>query len=269
MINAKPDHMANNLRFLISLLLLAPCTLLAGELKLVGQYHGKDLYVQNPFHGSSTTEYCIQSVYVNGKERQFEAKGAFIVSLNHLQQNDPVEIVIVHKDGCKPRILNSSAFATNKAFKFETFDVSAEAITWSATGEKPMNTYLVEQFVNNSWLDIGKVQSKGNPGANNYSYAPDHHSGVNKYRIKYQERTGQVYHTVVKEYTSELEAVTFYPTRVKDKIYLSREANYEILDQFGNAVKKGRAKEVDCNDLKSGQVYYLVVDNRTESFFKK
>ena len=32
---------------------------------------------------------------------------------------------------------------------------------------------------------------------------------------------------------------------------------------------KGRAKEIDCLDLKSGQVYYLVVDNRTESFFKK
>ena len=132
-----------------------------------------------------------------------------------------------------------------------------------------MNTYVVEQFVNNSWLEIGKVQSKGNPGKNSYSFATDHHSGANKYRIKYQERTGQVYHTVVKEHSSTLEKVTFYPTRVKDKLYLSREANYEILDQYGKAVKKGRAKEVDCTDLKSGQVYYLVVDNRTESFFKK
>lgn len=269
MINAKPVSMATKLRYLFLFLFIGTSAAFAGELKLVGQYHGKDLYIQNPFYGSSTTEYCIESVYVNGKERQHPEQGAFIVSLNHLQQDDPLEIVIVHKDGCKPRILNASAFATNKAFKFESFEVTEDAINWSATGEKPMNTYLVEQFVNNSWLDIGKVQSKGNPGVNTYSYAPDHHSGANKYRIKYQERTGQVYHTVVKEYSSTLEAVTFYPTRVKDKIYLSREANYEILDQFGNAVKKGRAKEIDCNDLKSGQVYYLVVDNRTESFFKK
>jgi hypothetical protein len=261
--------MANKLRILIISFVFVSYGLIAGEMKLVGQYHGKDLYIQNPFHGSSTTEYCIQSIFVNGKERLHPQQGAFIVSLNHLKQNDPVEIVIVHKDGCKPRILNASAFATNKAFKFESFDVGIDAITWTATGEKPMNTYVIEHFVNNSWSELGKVQSKGNPGVNSYSYTADHHSGSNKYRIKYLERTGQVYHTVVKEFKSDLEAVTFYPTRVKDKIYLSREVNYEILDQFGKAVKKGRAKEVDCNDLKSGQVYYLVVDNRTESFFKK
>ena len=261
--------MSKNLYQIALAIVLSATSVFAGELKLVGQYHGKDLYVQNPFHGSSTSEYCIDKVFVNGKEREHPAQGAFIVSLKHLQVNDPVEVVIVHKDGCSPRILNASAFSTNKTFKFEKFDVTETSVEWSASGEKPMNTYVVEQFVNNNWKEMGKVQSKGNPGINSYSYASDHHSGENKYRVKYMERTGQVYNTVVKAYSSNMEAVTFYPTRVKDKIFLSREANYEILDQFGKAVKKGRAKEIDCLDLKSGQVYYLVVDNRTESFFKK
>ena len=57
-------------------------------------------------------------------------------------------------------------------------------------------------------------------------------------------------------------------TKDSDRLPVPEEIN-EILDQYGKAVKKGRAKEVDCTDLKSGQVYYLVVDNRTESFFKK
>jgi hypothetical protein len=255
--------------FLAALFLSMSHLLLAGELTLVGQYHGKDLYVQNPFNSSSTSEYCVEAVYINGKLKPHKNQGAFIISLNYLKMDDPIEIKIVHKDGCTPKILNPNVFVTNKAFKFETFNISDDGVSWSSIGEKPQNTYKVEHFVNNTWKTVGEVASQGRPGTNTYSLKTYHHSGLNRYRIKYEERTGQVYNTRIREYTSNLEPVTFSPAKPKDKITLSRETDYEILDHFGNEVKKGRATEIDVSDLKTGQVYYLVIDNRTENFFKK
>jgi hypothetical protein len=241
----------------------------AGELTLVGQYHGKDLYVQNPFDGVSTSSYCVQEVYINGTLKPHKEQGAFIISLNYLKMDDPIEIRIVHKDGCTPKILNPNVFITNKSFKFSTFDVSSEGVNWTTVGEKPQNKYNVEHFVNNNWKIVGSVPSQGKPGTNTYSLSTNHHSGDNKYRIKYEERTGQIYNTRIVDFKSNLAPVTFTPTKPKDKITLSREADYEILDHFGNSIKNGRATEVDVSDLKTGQVYYLVIDNRTENFFKK
>ncbi len=255
--------------YLAVLSLLISQLAIGGEITLVGQYHGKDLYVQNPFNGSSTSEYCVEEVYINGKVKPHKDQGAFIISLNYLKMDEPIEIRIVHKDGCSPKILNPNVFVTNEAFKFESFSVSEDGVSWSSIGEKPQNTYKVEHFVNNTWKVVGEVPSQGKPGTNSYSRKAFHHSGVNKYRIKYEERTGQVYNTRIKEYTSNLAPVTFYPTKPKDKVTLSRETDYEILDHYGNEIKKGRATEIDVSDLKTGQVYYLVIDNRTESFFKK
>lgn len=130
-------------------------------------------------------------------------------------------------------------------------------------------SYKVEHFVNNNWKVVGEVSSHGKPGTNSYSLKTFHHSGNNKYRIKYEERTGQVYNTRIKEFKSDLAPVSFSPTKPKDKLILSRETDYEILDHFGNKIKEGRATEIDVSGLKAGQVYYLVIDNRTENFFKK
>ncbi|MEQ8358606.1 MAG: hypothetical protein RH860_03900 [Cytophagales bacterium] len=255
--------------YLAVLSLLISQIALGGEITLVGQYHGKDLYVQNPFNGSSTSEYCVEEVYINGKLKPHKNQGAFIISLNYLTMDEAIEIRIVHKDGCTPKILNPNVFVTNKAFKFESFDVNSDGVNWSSIGEKPQNTYKVEHFVNNTWKVVGEVSSQGRPGTNSYSLKTYHHSGNNKYRIKYEERTGQVYNTRIKEFTSDLPPVTFNPPKPKDKLILSRETDYEILDHFGNEIKKGRATEIDVSDLKTGQVYYLVIDNRTENFFKK
>lgn len=250
-------------------LFLISSFVMAGELTLVGQYHGKDLYVQNPFSSNSTSEYCVQEVYINGKLKPHKSQGAFIISLNYLKMDEPIEIRIVHKDGCTPKILNPNVFITNKSFKFESFDVSNDGVTWTSIGEKPQNTYKVEHFVNNSWKVVGEVASHGKPGTNSYSLKTYHHSGENRYRIKYEERTGQVYNTRIKDYSSDLSPVSFSPAKPKDKITLSRESDYEILDHFGNSIKEGRATEIDIADLKGGQVYYLVIDNRTENFLKK
>ena len=75
-----------NLKFFLAALSISICNLLfAGELTLVGQYHGKDLYVQNPFNGTSTSEYCVDAVYINGKLKPHKNQGAFIISLNYLK----------------------------------------------------------------------------------------------------------------------------------------------------------------------------------------
>jgi len=72
----------------------------------------------------------------------------------------------------------------------------------------------------------------------------------------------------VHEYYSEEDPITFYPTRVTDKIILSRETSYEVLDAAGNSVVQGTGSEIHVEDLNSG-LYYLNINNKTEKFIKK
>ncbi|MFN0049023.1 MAG: T9SS C-terminal target domain-containing protein, partial [Cytophagales bacterium] len=69
-------------------------------------------------------------------------------------------------------------------------------------------------------------------------------------------------------YMATLPEVTFFPKRVANKIYLSRDADYEIIDGYGNPLMKGKGKEIVCETLSEG-VYYLNIDNKTEKFLKK
>jgi hypothetical protein len=103
---------------------------------------------------------------------------------------------------------------------------------------------------------------------NNYKLAANHHSGSNRYRIKHVGKEGTVSfsHSIV--YNSELPAVTFFPKRVSDKIYLSQTVEYEIIDISGNVILNGTGKEIICSKLPVG-VYQLKFDNKIEKFLKK
>ena len=70
------------------------------------------------------------------------------------------------------------------------------------------------------------------------------------------------------EYFNDVEPISFYPTLVDDKITLSRETDYSVVDSYGNQITKGKGKEITLNNLKAG-LYFLYVDNREERFVKK
>lgn len=235
---------------------------------LNGAYQGKNLYVQNPFT-VNMKDFCTDEVYVNSEKVMSQIKSsAYEIDLSYLAINEPVTIEIIHKADCKPKVLNAQVIRLNSNLQFTNLVSNETSISWSTKGEKIGDKMYVEQFLYNSWITLKEIPSKGSSSNSSYSAESHHTSGINKYRVKYTDKDGTAFYSRVIEYQSGLPEITFYPKRVSNKIYLSRGSDYEITDEKGVVLNKGKGKEIPCETLKEG-VYYLNVDNKTEKFLKK
>lgn len=244
-----------------------PCSSLGGEIVIAGTYQGKNLYVQNPFTGN-LQDFCTVDVFVNQTKAAINLNAsAFEIDLSFLQPNDEVHVKIVHKDDCKPKILNPTVIKSVSNFHFVSLNVDDNFISWTTKGEKQNGKLYVEQFWHSSWVLVSEVDSKGGLGINSYKVPEKHHSGSNKYRTKFKDAAGQVFYSKTVEFTSKKEPVTFSPQKVTDKIILSHHTHYEVLDEEGNALLKGSGMYISVASLKPGN-YLLNVDNRTEKFSK-
>jgi hypothetical protein len=238
-----------------------------GELVLTGVYHGSNLYVQNP--GDAKTGYCVQSVLVNGRKVMDASQASvFTIDLSTLETNTPLRVEIHHKDGCEPKVINPNAIRIKEEFQFVFLDVDDHILHWQAKGDKKMSKYFIEKFEHNNWAVEKAIDSRGVAGTAEYKEPVEHHTGVNRYRIKYVESSGKSYYSEEVRHESVSESVTFFPKKVSNLLSFSREIDYEIRDAYGNKVLTGHAKDVDCTALKTG-LYYISFDNRTEKFFKK
>ena len=261
--------------WVILLVSLATFNSHAGILTLAGVYQGKNVYVQNPFAGNQK-DFCANEVYVNDvKVMSNIQSSAFEIDLSHLKMQEPLTIKITHKDDCKPKILNPQVVKPSTAFQFTSFIVDADHMTFTTKGEKPGAKVVIEHFLYNSWVPLKELSSKGSPIINNYDVKQlgldvkqKHHCGLNKYRVKYVDSDGQMIYSQIVEFKSDLAPLTAYPARITDKLTMSRDADYEILDAVGTTVLKGRAKEVDMSKQTTG-VYYLNADNQTIKLYKK
>ena len=256
--------------FILLFFIISTSALKAGILTLSGVYQGKNLYVQNPFAGNMK-DFCTNEVFVNDVQvMKGIQSSAYEIDLSHLKMNDPVTVKITHKDDCKPKILNPQVIRPSSSFQFSSFNVGKEDLNWASKGERPKGRFFVEQFINNSWVIVKEMPGRESVILNNYDVKATHHSGLNKYRVKYLENDGQVFYSSVTEYLSDLAPIDIYPKRVTDKIYFNpaREADYEVLDAYGNVIRKAKGTEINISDVTSG-VYYVNVDNKTFKVFKK
>ncbi len=75
---------------------------------LKGKYHGKNIFVQNPF-GPDGIGFCVSEITVNGNKTSDEVSSAAIeIDLlgAGLKEGDDVTIEIKHLEGCEPKVLN-------------------------------------------------------------------------------------------------------------------------------------------------------------------
>lgn len=239
----------------------------AGILSISGIYQGKNLYVQNP--PITETEYCTQEVYVNDvKIMSHIIASAYEIDLSHLKMDESVTIKILHRDDCKPKILNPQVLKINSTFQFTSFVIDEKKLSWSTKGEMAGGKMYVEHFLNNEWVVIKDISCHGSITLNNYQVESNHHSSLNKYRIKFLEKDGVAFYSKIIEFTSSKPPITFYPKKVATSVYLDRATAFEVRDTYGNIVKKGVGKEIEMSNMKSG-VYYLNFDNRQEKVLKK
>lgn len=248
----------------------------SGVIVLEGNYQGKNLYVQNPF-ASSGVGFCVEEVQVNGNVTTDEiASSAFEIDFRNLQLKigDKVEVKIIHKDDCKPKVINPEVLKPKSTYEIVSMIIDKDlTFKWSTKNETGKLTYAVEQFRWSKWVKVGEIEGKGTPVENSYSFKISPHSGKNQYRIKQVDYTGQPRLSKTVEYTSTLPEVTFAPIKVSKEItFLSGnapvETMFEIYDQYGNIVKRGYASTIDASNLSKG-AYYLNYDNKMGEFIKK
>jgi hypothetical protein len=263
--------MSLKLRILIVACLFFPFLLLAQqqqeEYVITGVYNGKNLYVQNPLSGNMK-DYCTREVWVNGRQIFSNPRSsAFTVNLSHLGELEPVTVRIVYVNGCSPKVINPQVIRTRNNFRYLTLQVDSNKLEWLTTGELENGKFFIEKWQDNRWQAIGSQEAAGKENSR-YQAAVEHHSGNNRYRLKYLQGDGETFYSSVQTYEKVVEPITFAPTRVSDKIYFSRETEYVITDARGNQLLQGHGKEVKLSHLNSG-LYYLNFDNRKEKFYKK
>ena len=256
-------------RFIIACLLLISSFWVSAqqnELVLTGVYNGKNLYVQNPI-APNLKDYCTQEVYVNGElVFQNPRSSAFTINLAHLSTKDPVEIKILYSEGCMPKIINPQVVRALASFKYLAVNVDTAAVSWTTNNQQKGGKFFIEQWHNERWMPVATVSAEVDQAR--YSTAVSHNSGTNRYRIKFLQDDGEMYYSNVQEYSSAQEPISFTPTRVSDKIFLSQNTDYEVTDTGGKQLLKGKGNEIFVGNLSTG-VYYLKIDNRVEKFFKK
>jgi hypothetical protein len=244
------------------------------QIVLEGIYQGENVFVMNPFSATGVG-FCIFEVTVNGEITTDEINSsAFEIDLSALdiEEGETVKIIIKHKDGCTPKVLNSEVLNPKSTFNVEAITVSKDGtLKWSTTGERGVLTFTVEQYKWNKWIKVESVEGKGTSTLNNYSCKVSFNTGENKFRVKQIDYTKKARYSDEVTYTSLAATITFLPGDGKkaiDKITFSATTSYEIYDYFGRLQLKGEGLNVDITSLTNGS-YFLNYDNATATFEKK
>ncbi len=241
----------------------------AQETKIKGIYQGDNLFVMNPFSASGVG-FCIQEVRVNNRVSTDEiASSAFEIDLSqyHFKIGDPIEIIIKHKSGCQPKIINPEVIQAKSTFKVTKIEVGRDKILrWTTTGETGSLNFVIEQYRWNKWVKVGKVKGKGGMKTNLYSFKITPHSGQNKFRVKQVDYTKKARYSKDAIYRAMLPPASF--KKSGNIINFSATTMYEVYNYYGNIVLKGTSNKVDISKLKSGN-YFLNYDNKMANFKKK
>lgn len=238
---------------------------------LKGVYQGKDLYVKNPF-GDDGVGFCVFEVYVNDELTRDEINSsAFAIdfSILGIEKGELVEIVLNHKDGCGPLILNPEAIKPHSTFEIKSIGVKNNILTWTSEKESGSLPFEVEQFRWNKWVKAGEVIGIGTPLEHEYSFKLNPYSGENKVRVKQIDYTGKPRYSEAVIYDSGVSTVTFSPERPENAITFSRDTRFEVFDKYGNLIRTGFGRSLDISDLTKGEEYYLNYDNTFGGTFKK
>lgn len=243
----------------------------ATEIVLKGVYQGKNIYVMNPF-ASSGVGFCVFEVRVNGQMTTDEINSsAFEIDLSIFQftKGEKLIIVIKHKDGCTPKVINPEVLKPQSTYVASLMKVSRDGmLSWTSKGESGALPYIIEQFRWNKWIKVGTLDGKGTSGANIYKKQVSPHSGNNRFRIKQVDYTRKPRYSREVRFRSMDAPVTYSPAKPTNEIVFSRETMFEIYDYYGNLINKGISAKINISALAKGD-YFLNYGTVTETFKKK
>lgn len=256
----------------VALIILMSTQLFAqGErLTVNGVYQGKDLYVKNPF-STDGVGFCVYEVQVNGLITRDEINSsAFAIDFNILgiEKGQNVEVVISHKKGCAPLLLNPESLKPVSSFEVVSIKVERNILTWTTEGELGALPYILEQFRWNKWVKVGELMGNGTKGKHTYQFEVTPNSGENKVRVRQTDHTGKSRYSETVVFDAKIPPVTFEPKRPESTINFSAPTRFEVYDKFGMLVKTGYGRVVDVSGLNKGEEYYINYDNSFGETFR-
>lgn len=247
----------------------AACT--AGSILLEGNYQQRNIFVINAASPDGIG-YCIYEVVVNGLVTTDEINTqAFEIDLTiyGLKTGDPISILIKHKDGCTPKILNPGALEPTPSFVCTSITCGINgSLTWETTSENGKIPFIIQQYKWNRWVTVGEVMGNGTNVKNVYRSQVVLTSGLNKFRVVQKSFEGDIRKSSVCEITSTVEPVSFRYDKKAKSVYFTSETYFELINLFGVVVKRGKGTSIDCSALGKGE-YWVSYDNQTEKFTKK
>ena len=244
------------------------------EIKLSGTYKGENLYVENPY-SSSGVGFCVSEILVNGYTTTDEINSSFFeidLSIYNFKYGDLLNIVIIHREGCVPRVLNKEVLTPASTFEIQVIVVDKNGfLKWATLKEHGALPFVIEQYRWNKWIRVGSIKGRGTNKLNKYNFSVNFHSGKNKFRVKQVGSNNKARYSKSVEYINSIPVVTFIPGnggKVADRIFFSSITRFEIYDYYGKIVKTGNSDQINVSSLKSGS-YFLNYDNKTATFTKK
>ena len=257
--------------FTLLLMLAIQAGAFAGNILLEGRYQQRNIFIINAASPDGVG-YCIYEVVVNGLVTSDEINTqAFEIDLSiyGLKNGDPVNILIKHKDGCTPKILNPGALEPSPSFVCTSITCGINgALTWETTGELGKIPYIIQQFKWNRWVTVGEVMGNGTTVKNVYRFQAQLTSGLNKFRVIQKSYEGDIRKSQVCEVNSTVETVNFRYDKKSKTVYFSSETSFEMYNVFGQIVKRGRGTSIECSSLTKGE-YWVSFDNVIQKFMKK
>lgn len=233
-----------------------------------GIYQGENLFVNNPFT-STGVNFCIYEVLVNDKQMTDGVQSSsFEIDFPSfdIRHGEKVKVILKHREGCSPKILNPCAIKPNSTFVLKTIEIFDDGVLkWTTTQESSELYYYVEQYRWNRWLTVGKIMGKGNYEPNNYKVNVKLHTGKNRFRVKQIDCMGKPRFSREATYRKLQSPITFEQER--NAIIFSAPTQYEVYDGYATRILKGYGKEVDISKLKKGD-YFLNYDNSMVNFTK-
>ena len=262
--------MYKNPTFILFFLLFFTGNIFAEEIILKGNYYGYNLHVLNPSIGDG---FCVTAVLINNQPSMDEINSnAFEIdfSLMNLKIGDPVTVVIKHKSSCAPEVVNPKALQPSGSASFVSpkVDRSGTKINWGIKGDLMDESLIIEQYRWNKWTKIGELTSEDTVKKNTYSFDIVPHSGINQFRILFNDANDNPVYSKIVKYTSKNPEIKLESTKVSDKLLFSSNTQYEIFDLKGNFITEGFGLEVDVTELEKGK-FWLNYDNKSVNFTKK
>ena len=260
---------------LFSAILLFPSY--AAEKVIDGFFQGENLYIFNPMDDSGT-DFCITDVTVNDKSANaIVNSNAFVIDLTQfgLKKGDAISIVLTHKEGCFPKVLNGEILKPLSTFTITSINVNTKAeLQWTTIEENGKIPYTIEQYRWGKWVELGSVDGIGSTRQNDYVFKlvtnekirP--HSGVNLYRVRQIDYRGKQRYSLQTKYKASTPKVTMaYDSKAK-VINFSAKTSYQVINEAGDAVLEAYAASADLSKLKKGE-YFINFDNDNSKVKKK